>query len=297
MRLWLSKNAGVPLKDQLTRQIILAIISGDAKPGDKLPSVRELGRRNKIHPNTVTAAYRWLEENGWTESRPGSGVYVKTVSQARVAEATRAMEQNLDHAIRAFISRVKERGFSTRQIKNRLAVWLDSKGPKKIVVVEQDGDLTRILEQELCERFDFPVMICDKEKPFAKDALVVSISDLPGDFSGQVAFVKLKLNSVQESISGKPKPKDTDLIGIASHWEQFRRWTETMLVAVGIDEDNLVVRDTNEINWQDGLRSCNIVIADSLTAKKCDQLNNVSVFPLISDESFGEIEALIGDVL
>jgi DNA-binding transcriptional regulator YhcF (GntR family) len=128
MRLWLSKNGGIPLKDQLTRQIILAISSGDVKPGDKLPSVRELGRRNKIHPNTITAAYRWLEENGWTESRSGSGVYVKTVSQARIVEAARAIEQDLDNAIRLFVKNAKERGFSTRQIKSRLACLA---GPKR----------------------------------------------------------------------------------------------------------------------------------------------------------------------
>ncbi|MCA1589524.1 MAG: GntR family transcriptional regulator [Acidobacteria bacterium] len=56
MRLWISKNNRVSIKDQLTRQIILAITSGDVAAGDKLPSIRELARRYKIHANTAAAA-------------------------------------------------------------------------------------------------------------------------------------------------------------------------------------------------------------------------------------------------
>ena len=77
MRLWLSKNGEVPLREQLTAQIVLGIVSGDLPPGQRLPSTRELARRFKIHANTVSAAYRELEERGWLESRKGSGVYVR----------------------------------------------------------------------------------------------------------------------------------------------------------------------------------------------------------------------------
>ena len=54
MQLWLSKNSDVPLREQLTAQIRLAILSHDLKPGQKLPSTRELARRFHIHSNTVS---------------------------------------------------------------------------------------------------------------------------------------------------------------------------------------------------------------------------------------------------
>src|SRR5579875_2376753 len=76
MRLWFSANSDVPLYRQLMTQVQLAILSGDLRPGDRLPSTRELARRFAIHPNTVSAGYRELERDGWTELRHGSGVYV-----------------------------------------------------------------------------------------------------------------------------------------------------------------------------------------------------------------------------
>src|ERR1700759_5727774 len=76
MRLWFSANSEVPLYRQLVTQVQLAILSGELRPGDRLPSTRELARRFAIHPNTVSAGYRELEDDGWTELRHGSGVYV-----------------------------------------------------------------------------------------------------------------------------------------------------------------------------------------------------------------------------
>ncbi len=81
MRLWLSKNSAASLREQLGTQLTLGVISGDLKPGEKLPSVRELARRYAIHSNTVSAAYRDVEARGWLEVRKGSGVYVRDLHQ------------------------------------------------------------------------------------------------------------------------------------------------------------------------------------------------------------------------
>src|SRR5450755_755997 len=52
------------------------ILSDDLAPGQRLPSTRELARRFRLHPNTVSAGYRQLERERWVEFRHGSGVYV-----------------------------------------------------------------------------------------------------------------------------------------------------------------------------------------------------------------------------
>ena len=65
MKLWISKNSEVPVAEQLTTQIMLAIHSGELKPNQKLPSTRELARRFALHSNTVNAAYRDLAHRGW----------------------------------------------------------------------------------------------------------------------------------------------------------------------------------------------------------------------------------------
>src|SRR3954464_9291333 len=76
MRFWLARNSEVPIREQLVTQVTLGILSGDLEPGRRLPSTRELARRFRVHANTVSAAYKQLEDEGLLESRHGSGVYV-----------------------------------------------------------------------------------------------------------------------------------------------------------------------------------------------------------------------------
>jgi GntR family transcriptional regulator len=56
MRLWLSKNSEVPIREQLVTQIVLGIVSNDLKANARLPSTRDLARRYEVHANTVSAA-------------------------------------------------------------------------------------------------------------------------------------------------------------------------------------------------------------------------------------------------
>src|ERR1700729_1182083 len=81
VRLWFSHSSEVPIYRQLVTQVVLAILCGDLRPGDRLPSTRELARRFALHPNTVSAGYRQLEKEGWTESRRGSGIYVRAFAE------------------------------------------------------------------------------------------------------------------------------------------------------------------------------------------------------------------------
>jgi len=77
MQLWFSRQSDISIRDQLGTQTVLAIVSGELEPGQRLPSTRELARRFRLHPNTVSAGYRQLEQSNWLEFRKGSGVYVR----------------------------------------------------------------------------------------------------------------------------------------------------------------------------------------------------------------------------
>src|SRR2546423_13445472 len=123
MRLWLSKNSDVPLREQLVRQIMLGVVSDDLKPGQRLPSTRELARRFRIHSNTVSAAYRDLERRGWLEFRKGSGVYVRAFSETAATQLSAPLE--LDGLISAFLSFARGQGFSLAEIQTRIKHWLE----------------------------------------------------------------------------------------------------------------------------------------------------------------------------
>src|SRR5215471_17403629 len=107
MRLWLSKNSEVPIREQLVTQIVLGIVSNDLKVKQRLPSTRDLARRYQIHANTVSAAYRELARRGWVEFRKGSGVYVRGRNQ----EETNG-QLELDQLVARFLKSTRAQGYS-----------------------------------------------------------------------------------------------------------------------------------------------------------------------------------------
>ncbi len=72
----LDPGARESLQLQITRALGLAIRNGRIKPGMALPGSRHLAEELGVHRNTVLAALRELEAEGWIETRPGSGTFV-----------------------------------------------------------------------------------------------------------------------------------------------------------------------------------------------------------------------------
>ena len=72
----LDRRSGVPAYRQLIDQVRHALRLGLLRPGDRLPTVRDVVEQIAINPNTVHRAYRDLEQQGLTEGRPGSGTFV-----------------------------------------------------------------------------------------------------------------------------------------------------------------------------------------------------------------------------
>lgn len=60
------------IKDSLRERII----SGTLKPGEQLPTVRDMAHSMTINPNTIARSYRELELEGYIASIPGRGSFV-----------------------------------------------------------------------------------------------------------------------------------------------------------------------------------------------------------------------------
>lgn len=71
-------SSPVPIYAQLVDEIRRLIGRGRYKPGDKLPSVRELAIRLGINPNTVAKAYDQLVSDGIARVQKGIGIFVET---------------------------------------------------------------------------------------------------------------------------------------------------------------------------------------------------------------------------
>ena len=66
-----------PLYARVAQQITRLIEEGTLRPGERIPSVRELRKHQQVSITTVTQAYRLLESRGLIEARPQSGYYVR----------------------------------------------------------------------------------------------------------------------------------------------------------------------------------------------------------------------------
>lgn len=65
-----------PIFEQIKEQILNLINIGELKPGDKLPSIRQLASDLELNVNTVKRAFQELETEQVTYSVPGKGVFI-----------------------------------------------------------------------------------------------------------------------------------------------------------------------------------------------------------------------------
>jgi GntR family transcriptional regulator len=73
----LDHQSGVPAYLQVVQQVEQALRLGHLRPGDQLPTVKEIVQRLAINQNTVLKAYRELEHRGLVEAQPGQGTFVR----------------------------------------------------------------------------------------------------------------------------------------------------------------------------------------------------------------------------
>ena len=66
---------GRPFYEQVKEDLRRLVVSGALRPGDKLPSVRELAGQLAINPNTIQRADRVVETEGSIVSVPGKGSF------------------------------------------------------------------------------------------------------------------------------------------------------------------------------------------------------------------------------
>ena len=112
-----------PLYAQIAARLRVAIASGELRPGDGLPSVRQLAARLRINPATVVQAYRDLESAGLVATRHGAGSFVQDVAtdrkaREREAEARRLVRELLANAGSLGISAADLRAAIDKELKS-----------------------------------------------------------------------------------------------------------------------------------------------------------------------------------
>ena len=76
MDLIISNSSNRPIYEQITTQIKELILTGELRPGQKLPSIRALANGLRISAITTKRAYTDLEAQGFIETVQGKGSFV-----------------------------------------------------------------------------------------------------------------------------------------------------------------------------------------------------------------------------
>lgn len=285
MRLWFSAHSDVPLYRQLMTQVQLAILSGDLRPGDRLPSTRELARRFAIHPNTVSAGYRELEREGWTELRLGSGVYVCD------RRGNGSPEERVDAYIGEFFRRAHELGLSTPALRRRMAGWVAAPAPDHWLLVDPDAELRQIVVTELRGATEREVRDCSIDDCNAQTLCRAVVCCRPSQESlvrsvvpAGIELLVLPITSANQWLQSRMPVFETLLIAVVSHWPEFLDKARTMLAAAGISPEALIFCDARKPRWQRGIANANGVLCDAYTAAAgiVPTGPQIVVFPLLA---------------
>lgn len=117
-------RSATPLYAQIAGRLRVAVAAGELRPGEPLPSVRQLASRLRVNPATVVQAYRDLETEGFVEMRQGAGTFVKEVVPER--RATERSRQAID-LVRQMIAEAGRLGLTSKELLQAIEQELEAR--------------------------------------------------------------------------------------------------------------------------------------------------------------------------
>jgi len=124
----LDSRSGVPTYLQLANQVRHAVQLGILKPGDQLPTVKEVVSGLAINPNTVLKAYGTLEADDIAEGRRGQGTFVKSSAPAPLGDDF----GNLRRSLRDWFGRARAAGLDDQAIEALLSEQRGASSVKRV---------------------------------------------------------------------------------------------------------------------------------------------------------------------
>lgn len=110
-------RSDLPIYSQLVERIKLGIVSGSFRPGERLPSVRDMAAEAGVNPNTMQRALQELERDGMVYAQRTAGRFV--TEDMRVIEHTK--KQFAEEQIRSFLDAMGKLGYRREEILSLLA--------------------------------------------------------------------------------------------------------------------------------------------------------------------------------
>jgi GntR family transcriptional regulator len=268
MEIVLNRRGGVPIRDQIKAQLELKILGGDFKAGQRLPSVRALARRLKVHANTVSAAYQELEDAGHLELRTGSGVFVRSGGPKAPQEA-----RDLDEMIRLALHMALER-YSGEEVRAAVVRWLRGSPPERLMAVDASREMGELLARELQDALGIPASFCSVAELQAHPDLLAGALGITLPYHLQ-RVRQLVPGAAVESVNLEVSPENRkavmdlapgSVVLVVSHSPTVLPFASVLIHSLRGDDvlvEARLLQATAE--WQRLLRAADAVFADALS--------------------------------
>lgn len=143
-RFRLDGSSGVPPYLQLVHQVRQSLILGYLRPGDRLPTVKEVAVDLAINPNTVVKAYRQLEHEGLTAGRPGQGTFITASPEPPPTEQVPSgVTEDLRRSLDRWLRDAAAAGLSQEAITALIAA---ARRDAALAAAGDDGTLTAVVK-------------------------------------------------------------------------------------------------------------------------------------------------------
>ncbi len=117
-KLFIDHRSDTPIYQQIVDQVAAHIQQGTLTSGDQLPTVRAVATELKINFNTVSRAYRILDEAGIICTQQGRGTYILELPANDLNASI--LSDKVDHEMHTFLTRMAQLGFTAHQATNLL---------------------------------------------------------------------------------------------------------------------------------------------------------------------------------
>ncbi len=106
---------GIAIYDQIVRQVKFAVASDALKPGNLVPSVRELARDLTVNPNTVARAYRALQADNVLQPLRGTGLEITSAAPKKCHADRAALIRS---RLRSVLAEARQSGLPADEIRS-----------------------------------------------------------------------------------------------------------------------------------------------------------------------------------
>jgi len=297
MELRINKECDVPVRDQVVEQVVYLILTAQIKPGQPMPSVRELGRKLQIHHNTVSEAYQELVRRKWLEGRRGTRLTVRPAAETGEPLNT----DDLDDFINATLALARRLGFSDQALRERVRERLLAEPPDHILLVEQAPGLRQLLVEEIRSATRRRVESCSlddlrSDHEVCIGALTVAtpyaLAEINTCLSKARQAVSVQFATAKEHLERIGRLEEPSVIAVVSISQTFLRTAQAVLApALGARHTLALFR--LPLESREVLQGADLVFCDSAAIRSVKHPRRIH-YQLLAPESLDSLTNTLG---